>query len=249
MSFFRFLASLVRSAVVLFCRPAAPSAPVATPAVPGEPSKPSVALTLERIILSETESIGPMPRTGGVIHAVDAAEAKIVAAALIDAAHAHGLAVSLLAGYARTESDFDPHADDPNWQDRQPNETAADAFRHDDVGEAQIDGAGLLLMPEFRGKTILQIRAAADDPAWAFEHMAQIIISDREQLDVAFLADPSLVAKIPNGDKRIAYANSYNAGVHGTINALRSATPKLAYGSKVVARADGWASLLGDARP
>ncbi len=246
-NFFQFLLGFVQTAIVYLRRPPAPTSPVVMPAVPGGPSKPSVALTLERIILSETESIGPMPRTGGVIHVVDAAEAKIVAVALIDAARAHGLLVSLLTGYARTESDFDPRADDPNWQDRQPNETAEDAFRHDDVGEAQIDGAGLLLMSEFRGKTIAQIRAAADDPAWAFDHMAQIIISDRKQLDAAFLADPSLLAKIRNGDKRIAYATSYNAGVRGTLRSLRSPNPNLAYGLKVISRADAWAPMLDTA--
>ncbi len=227
------LASLPATIAAWLSRAPAPTKPLADPAA-----------TLVAYLESQSISIGPMLRTGGVIHALTPSTATADAAAILKYAAQYALKVSLVTSYVEQESRGDVRAIDPNDQDAKPGETPAQAFAHADLGIAQLDGATLEAMPEFEGATIPAIEAKAYDSDWAINQLCRIVAANQRELIADFVADPSLVKAIPNGDVRIAYANAYNAGVRGTTLTLRSATPNLAYGQQVVARADKLAPLL-----
>ena len=124
---FAFLANLGSTILTFLLRQPAPTA-----TSPGTPQTRAVQL-----ILSVTESIGPMLGTGGVIHAVSAATAPTLVTYIFASASKNRIAVSMLMSTLRGESDFDPNALDPNDENVVPGETADQLLQNDDVGEAQ----------------------------------------------------------------------------------------------------------------
>ena len=95
----------------------------------------------------------------------------------------------------------------------------------------------------FAGMTDEQIDQKLLDPQIGIELCAQIIASNLAFAKAAFLADPSLAAKVPKGDSRVLGAQAYNSGPRGAVGLARSGAA-LTYGIGVVSRADEWAPLV-----
>ena|GEM_PF-4443117 len=248
-SFFTFIGSLLRSLWLRLTAPAPP--PVVAPA----PSRPLTSqqaqANLASIALSSSVDLGPMPTTGGIIHAIDAAIADEIAALAVRYASQYGIKLSILASYLYQESRFDPNAVNPNKQLAKPGESELDAFRHTDSGLGQLDGETLLGMPELQGQSLAEIEATAYNPDWALNTMCSIIAANATQIAAAVQADAALqkaVFDYAGNDLRVVQANAYNEGDEGTLDALRAATASgpanLAYGKEVVERADKWAAVL-----
>jgi len=201
---------------------------------------------LVAIMLSQTMFL--RTRSGGVIHKIDAATARGEAGAMISAAHAHAISVCDLASLISNESRYDPRAFNPNLQDAKPGETLAQAFAHADIGIGQLDGATLEGMPEFEGATPDEIEAKAFDPKWALGIVATTIASNLAWARAQFVADLSLVGKVPSGDSRVLGFTAYNAGRTGALHIAHSLgrAGGWSYGSGVVARSVAYARLLGE---
>ncbi len=224
-------------------RPPSP-APLALGAASARPDV--MQSQLVAIMLSQTMFL--RTRSGGVIHKIDAATAHDEAGDMIDAAHAHGISVCDLAALIRGEADFDARAWNPNNQDAKPPETLAEAFAHADIGIGQLDGATLEGMPEFEGATPDEIEAKAFDPKWALGIVATTIAGNLAWARAQFIADSSLVGKVPSGDPRVLGFTAYNAGRTGALHIAHSLgrAGGWSYGSGVVARSVAYARLLGE---
>jgi hypothetical protein len=246
-NFWSFLGSLVQDLFVILTRPTPPLAPVVTPATPSSPAKPDVLATLTQLILSQTESLGPMPGTGGVIHTVSATTAATIASLIVEDAQLFGIKVSLVASLIRGESDFDPAAIDPNDQDAKPGETAAQAVAHTDFGIEQEDGATAIGDPQFAGFSLSAIEAKLLDPVYGVRYVVQTLADNINFAQAAFVADPSLAKKVPNGDPTVLACEAYNAGQTGALHIAHTAgavASAWAYGLGVVTRAATWSPLL-----
>ena len=137
-------------------------------------------------------------RTGGVIHKITPGTAASDAAAIRAAAKKYGRKISELTSYVEQESRGDDHAENPNRQVAKPGESAAQAFAHEDVGAAELDGATLEAMPELKGASIATIAAKAFDSMWAIDKLASIVVENEQQFRVALktVAVEEIMARI-----------------------------------------------------
>ena len=217
---------------------------------PPQPVTPiNVEQNLVDIIESRSISIGPMLGTGGVVHAVSAAQAKVLAPEIIAGAKAASLRLSLLQALLDGESRDDASAFNPNHQDDTPGETADEKLDHEDAGVEQEDVSTAKDDPAFAGLTDEQIIVKLLDPVYGIGFAARTLARNIAFMRSTFAIDPTLIAAVktvaPGFDPaEVAGANAYNAGPNGTINTLRSAKPNLAYGIAVLTKAKGWASEL-----
>lgn len=194
-----------------------------------QPPVPTKASIVE-LIMSRTCNYGPSPRTGGVIHKIDQATAEAVADEIL-AAHAQypTVPVALIVAGLDQEGRFDPNASNPNWQDKVNNpETELEAFEHEDVGIAQIDGSTLIGYPELHGKSIAEMRAWAFDIKNAIPKFVSIYADNIKHANDFFtspLSSYKQQAKIyvPNGNPLVLAIEAYNAGWTGAANLVKQA--------------------------
>jgi hypothetical protein len=235
-----FLAGLPSTIATFLTRPAPPLPPV-SPTAPID-----VHANLVKLILSRTESLGPMPTTGGVLHEVSAAQADNIATLIIAASKSSGVRVSLIQSLIDGESKDDPNAEDPNDQLDTPGETAEQKAQHEDLGIEQEDVSTAEGNPSFKGLTLAQLEAKLMDPAYGVSFVAATLAENIQWAKAAFVADPQLVNEVPNGDPEVMGCHAYNSGQRGAIDIARNDGLKgpWSYGLGVVERAAGWAALL-----
>lgn len=203
--------------------------------------------TLKSIILSETRTFGPSPRTGGTIHTVNALTAETVANLIINKSKEFDLDPALIAAGICGESLFDPTAINPNHQDAKPGETAHEAFLHTDLGLCQFDAATLIGSPEFAGKNDAAIKTQAMDPNWsvpAFCKFVEKLIHDAKS-EVGL--EPSLLDNVPDHNFLIFALEAYNAGEHGAMH-IAHAKGSFSYGQHWVDKYKAYAKILGKAK-
>ena len=182
------------------------------------PPPPKPGASLAEIILSNTREYGPNPRTGGLIHRIDAAEAKVLEDIIKSEAPKYNLDPVLVIAGLCGESMFDPHAENPNYQDAKPNETPQQAFEHDDIGIAQLDGSLLEdehEFPELKGMSFEQMKAKAFDPAWAIPKFCQHVRWMYDNMAKYVADDPSLLCDANDHDIDVLTLTAYNAGLTG----------------------------------
>lgn len=198
------------------------------------------------LIASNNTPMGPLGRTGGVIHQNPPAMNATIAALLrSEVPKWPMLTIALVVAWLVEESRCDPLAWNPNNQVAKPGETAAAAFLHADVGLAQFDGATLALMPEFRGMAWQDILAKANDPTWAvpaFCAYANSLIADAI---ARCEADDTLLDGIPARDPRALGVEGYNVGRTGAWLLARKKTGSWKYATDILGRADTFAKTLG----
>lgn len=195
------------------------------------------------IMRAQNYAIGPMPTTGGIIHLVD--ETTLMhEAALIEQGvqNAQRLTISLALAWITGESRFDCQAINPNNQLAEPNESPLDAFKHADLGIGQFDGATLLAMPEFAGKSIEEIKAKAFDPNWAIPYFCTYADDLLGWANDTMSGDAAISAAC-KGDSRLLGIEAYNAGRTGAVRLARMGAP-LTYAQSILARAASFEKVL-----
>lgn len=200
---------------------------------------------LVAVILANTIAIGPMLRTGGIIHKISADTAILVAGFVRKYSRWCGLKVSLVAALLDGESRFDPKADDPNNQDAKPGETADQAAQHADLGIEQEDISTAEGDPAFKGQTLAQIEAKLLDPDYGVHYVCSTLEDHLAWAARAFVDDVTLRDKVPNGDPNVLGVQAYNSGKNGALKMAHTAgvAGNWSYGTSIVNRARSWAYL------
>lgn len=200
---------------------------------------------LVSLILSRSIALGPMFRTGGVIHKVSPAGAAAIAALMREYAREFGIPLSLAWSVADGESRSDQGAIDPNQFLAKPGETPQQTFEHTDFGIEQEDGSTAEGDPQFRGLTLAQMIAKLLDPAYGVRYICSTTAFNMAWAAKAFTADPSLKSKVPNADPNVLGAQAYNLGRNGALKLANTLglNGNWNYGLGVVSRARDHASL------
>jgi hypothetical protein len=189
--------------------------------------------------------LGPMPGTGGVIHKDTTAMTLQIAQYILKLAKSYNLGfdtyadrIAIMVAWIRSESDFDPKAQDPNDQSLAKNATALQIIQNSDLGIAQFSYRTLIALPDFKGMSPDQIVTQAEDPEWATNEMFDWCNDLMMNAKAAFLADPNLADQVPNGDFRILGIQAYNSGLNGAISMARDSGLKgnWAYALSVLAK-------------
>jgi soluble lytic murein transglycosylase-like protein len=183
-------------------------------------------MTLEDIITSESLNIGPLPKTGGVIHQLNASQVLQVAALIRAASKKYGVPLAILAGWLCVESRFDPHAVNPNNQNAKPGDDAYAIYKRTDYGIAQVDGR--YMSDWFKGMayTWQQMSERAMDPVWAVD---------------AFGSRAADLLKQYQGNNIDAF-EAYNVGSAGETEMIKEGEP-LVYGERVQSFVDKFTGL------
>jgi len=237
-------AFLTKTIPAFFAQPAAPNGPIAD-----RPGHIDRIATLAAKMESRTIAIGPLPRTGGVVHLVSKENAANVASIIVEAADRYQEDEALIAALIDGESRGDAQAINPNLQLAQPGESTHAAMSHTDYGLEQEDGATALGDPRFSGLSDAEIVGRLLSPIYGVDFVCSTLQRNLDWAHRLLTQEPTLASAVPTGLDAIEVigCNAYNAGPTGTKNSLHSTKPNLAYGIGVVTKANDWRALL-DAR-